>query len=383
MGKSIPVENMRELISLSRKYGSDPDYVLFGGGNTSWKSEEMMVVKASGTDLGTIDENGFVLLDMNKLRKIRTTKYPEDREERENRALKDLMDSRLTGEKGRPSVESLLHAIIPDKYVVHTHPAILNGLNCSAAGKEAAVKLFTDKCIWIPLVDPGYILANTVDDELSIWMDVHDGKLPDYIFLQNHGLFLWGSNSEEIAGKFETLFKILKNQCSNSGATEIDTKESVSDVFLQNIGKLAGPGGYALFTTGNEIRSLLKSRESSSNLTKSLTPDHIVYMGHTPLVCDNLPEEQLMTEIEKDYEGFTEKWGKEPKSILILGKGFVSVGNSKKSAEIARLLMMDAIRVIRISHTFQGPQFMTEEKVRFINTWEVEKYRAKLSDNNR
>ena len=380
MVKSIPVENMRELISLSRKYGSDPDYVLFGGGNTSWKSEEMMVVKASGTDLGTIDENGFVLLDMNKLRKIRTTKYPEDREERENRALKDLMDSRLTGEKGRPSVESLLHAIIPDKYVVHTHPAILNGLNCSAAGKEAAVKLFTGKCIWIPLVDPGYILAKRVDDERSIWIEEHDVKLPDYVFLQNHGLFLWGSNSEEIAGKFETLFKTLKDECTDSDATEIDTKGSVSDVFLQDIGKLTGSNGYALFTTGKEIRSLLESRESSYNLTKSLTPDHIVYMGHTPLVYDNFPEDQLLAFIEKDYKDFTKKWGKEPKSILILEKGFISVGNSKKSAETARLLMLDAIRVIRISHSFGGPQFMPEEKVNFINTWEVEKYRAKLSE---
>lgn len=380
MGKSMPQENMKELIDISRKYGSDPDYVLYGGGNTSWKSEGIMAVKASGTDLAAIDENGFILLDMAKLGKIRTTRYPENREERENQALEDLMNSRLPGEKSRPSVESLLHAIIPEKYVVHTHPAILNGLNCSAAGKEAAVKLFTGKCIWIPLVDPGYILAKRVDDELLIWMEDHEGKLPDYIFLQNHGLFLWGSNSEEIAGKFETLFKTLKDECTDSDATEVDTKGSVSDVFLQDIGKLAGSNGYALFTTGKEIRSLLESRESSYNLTKSLTPDHIVYMGHTPLVYDNLPEGQLMASVEKDYEDYTKKWGKEPKSILILEKGFVSVGNSKKSAEIARLLMLDAIRVIRVSASFGGPKFMSEEKVNFINTWEVEKYRAKLSE---
>ena len=113
MRKSIPVENMKELIDISRKYGSDPDYVLFGGGNTSWKSEELMVVKASGTDLATIDETGFVMLDMEKLNKIKTTQYPEDREKREEQALEDLMNSRLAGENGRPSVESLLHAIIP------------------------------------------------------------------------------------------------------------------------------------------------------------------------------------------------------------------------------------------------------------------------------
>ena len=56
------------------------------------------------------------------------------------------------------------------------------------------------------------------------------------------------------------------------------------------------------------------------------------------------------------------------------------MGNSRKGADTARLLMLDAIRVIRIAENFGGPKFMSEEKVNFINTWEVEKYRAKLSD---
>ncbi|MCK5152994.1 MAG: class II aldolase [Spirochaetales bacterium] len=381
MDSNIPAENMNELISLSHTYGADPDYVLAGGGNTSWKSENLMVVKASGTELGTITEDGFVTLSMDKLRTIRVTKYPDNREEREERALEDLMDSRLSGQKGRPSVESLLHAIIPDKYVVHTHPALVNGLTCSKNGQRMAEKLFPDNCIWIPLVDPGYILAKTIDDEMSVWMDNHNGKLPDYIFLANHGVFLWGNDSEEINKKYKDLFNTLKNVCSHTDAVKIDIKESFSDSFLQKIGKLAGSQGEALFTTGSEIRSVLESRETIFNLQQSLSPDHIVYMGHTPLVCDDLFEDQLITSIEKDYKSFNEKWGKEPKSVLILGKGFISLGNSKKGSETARLLMLDAIRVIRISNSFGGSEFMSEEKVNFINTWEVEKYRAKLSDN--
>ena len=145
MDNSIPVNNMNTLIDLSRKYGADPDYVLAGGGNTSWKSNDLMVVKASGTELGTITKEGFVTLSMDKLRTIRETTYPDNREEREERALEDLMNSRLPDQKGRPSVESLLHAIIPDKYVVHTHPAIVNGLTCSQEGKEKAEKLVLQK----------------------------------------------------------------------------------------------------------------------------------------------------------------------------------------------------------------------------------------------
>lgn len=303
MGKGVPVENMKELISLSRKYGADPDYVLAGGGNTSWKSDDLIVVKASG-----------------------------------------------------------------------------NGLTCSKRGEERALELFPDKCIWIPLVDPGYVLAKKVDDELSVWTEAHDGKLPDYIFLANHGVFLWGKDSQEIEDKSDYLFSVLNKASANTGAVKFDTKESVSADFLQKIGKLAGPKGDALFTTGDEIRSVLGSREDLHNLQQSLSPDHIVYMGHTPLVYDNLTEEEILRSIEKDYGDFSRKWGKEPKSILIQGKGFISMGNGSKGAETARLLMLDAIRVIRIADSFGGPEFMSEEKVNFINTWEVEKYRAKLSD---
>ncbi len=374
-------EKLNGLINMSRKYGCDPDYVLAGGGNTSWKSEDVMVVKASGTELGNIDKTGFVTLSMKKLEAIRTKQYPEGREEREECALADLMDSRLPGETGRPSVESLLHALIPAEYVVHTHPAIVNGLTCSVEGKKAAEKLFGGCIIWIPFVDPGYILAKTIDDELTKWTADHNGALPDYIFLANHGVFLWGADSEEIDRKSESLIKTLKAECSDSEATPVDARESVSDKLLQKIGQFAGTNGHAQFTTGGEIRTVLESREAYSNLQHSLSPDHIVYMGHTPLVYDDLPEDQLIPAIEKGYGVFTEKWGKEPKSILILGKGFISMGNSRKSSDTARMLMLDAIRVIRISYAFQGPQFMTEEKVNFINTWEVEKYRAKLSDN--
>ena len=294
MEGNIPEENMKELISLSRKYGADPDYVLAGGGNTSWKSDDLMVVKASGTELGNITEDGFVTLSMDKLRTIRAKKYPDNREEREERALEDLMDSRLSGQNGRPSVESLLHAIIPEKYIVHTHPAIVNGLTCSKDGKEMAIKLFPDRCIWIPLVDPGYILAKTVDDEMSIWMNGHDGSLLDYIFLANHGVFLWGSDPQEIERKSEDLFNTIKQACTDTDDVGIDTQKSVSDSLLQKIGKLAGSKGTALFTTGREIRSVLASRETAFNLRHSLSPDHIVYMGHTPLIYDNLPEGNIL-----------------------------------------------------------------------------------------
>ncbi len=381
MGKSVPVENMKELIEISRKYGSDQDYVLAGGGNSSWKSDDLMVVKASGTELGSIDADGFVILDMDKLRTIRTTKYPDNREEREEQALSDLMSARLPGQTGRPSVESLLHALIPAKYVMHTHPAIVNGLTCSKGGSEKAYELFPDSCLWIPLVDPGYILAKTVDEGLTKWTAEHKGELPDYIFLANHGVFVWGETTLEIEEKYKGLFDVLKNEAEDFLPVETDSSISFSEELLEKTGALAGEKGEAVFTTGKEIRERLSTQEGLAPLLRSLSPDHIVYMGHLPLVVDKSDDNEIFDAIERDYALFTEKWGKEPKSVLVSGKGFISLGSSKKGAATARQLMLDALRVIRISDYFGGPEFMPAEKVQFINNWEVEKYRARLSEN--
>ena len=380
MGDKLSDKSMRELIAVSRKYGSDPDFVLAGGGNTSWKEDGVMAVKASGTELGSITEKGFVQLDFEKLQDIRTKEYPEDRGKREEMALGDLMASRLPGEEGRPSVESLLHAIVPDRIVVHTHPALVNGLTCSVNGKEESKKLFPGRSLWIPLVDPGYVLAKTVDDELEKWVTSHNGVLPDYIFLANHGVFLWGETAEEVDRKSEILFSVLKSRVDNPSPVSTDEETEVDGRLLEKTGALAGKEGKAIFTTGPEIRELLRSKENAIPLLSSLSPDHIVYMGHTPLVYENIRQDKLFPQIEKDYREFNLRWGKAPKSILLIGKGFLSVGSSKKSAELARLLMLDAIRVIRIAGSFGGPKFMPEEKVNFINTWEVEKYRAGLSE---
>jgi len=98
------------LIEMSRKYGSDPDYVLAGGGNTSFKEEGIMAVKASGFELSVIDEDGFVMMDVEKLRALTQTAYPENDKAREDCALKAMMNARIAGQaEKRPSVECILH----------------------------------------------------------------------------------------------------------------------------------------------------------------------------------------------------------------------------------------------------------------------------------
>ena len=119
--------SLPELVKISRRYGSDERFLLAGGGNTSFKDNEYLFIKASGFALSTIEENGFVKMLRKSLDSIWTKEYPEDPNSREATALADLMNSKAPGEEQkRPSVETLLHNAIPHAYVVHTHPALVN-----------------------------------------------------------------------------------------------------------------------------------------------------------------------------------------------------------------------------------------------------------------
>ena len=144
-----------ELVGFSNFYGSDPSLVLAGGGNTSAKADGRMWVKGSGTALATITAQGFVEIDLSKLGEIFEKSYPDSDSEREALVLQDLMASRVPGETKRPSVETTLHALFPQTYVLHLHPAKVNGITCSKGGESAARRVIARDFIWIEQCRPG------------------------------------------------------------------------------------------------------------------------------------------------------------------------------------------------------------------------------------
>ena len=146
------------LAAMSNKYGADPAYVLAGGGNTSFKSADRLWIKDSGTSLATIRPEDFVVMDRRDLANMWTASYPAEEAAREAAVLQDMMDARVKGETRRPSVETLLHDLFPQQFVLHVHPALVNGLTCSREGKQAMERLLPD-AVWVDACKPGYILA--------------------------------------------------------------------------------------------------------------------------------------------------------------------------------------------------------------------------------
>jgi rhamnose utilization protein RhaD (predicted bifunctional aldolase and dehydrogenase) len=188
------------LAAMSNEYGRQARYVLAGGGNTSFKTETELFVKASGTRLATVRPGDFVGLSRAKLDAIMEKAYERaDEAKREAEVLSDMMAARLAGsERQRPSVETLLHNIFPERYVLHLHPALVNGLACGARGEEEARRLIQAPYVWIPAYRPGYELALLCRDRLAA-CERESGARPRIILLQNHGIFVSGDTAAEIA----------------------------------------------------------------------------------------------------------------------------------------------------------------------------------------
>ncbi len=156
-----------QLIEISRFYGNNKDYVIAGGGNTSYKDDQTIWIKASGQPLAVLNETGLVALSREKLHTISGKKYSDDPVLREEEVKNDLFNSIIdSGQNKRPSVETSLHELIKYKFVVHLHPTLINGILCSRNAKNLIIKLFGEKALFVPYTDPGYTLFKMLESEI-------------------------------------------------------------------------------------------------------------------------------------------------------------------------------------------------------------------------
>ena len=370
--------DLDKLVALSRRYGGDPEWVLAGGGNTSFKDASTLYVKASGTALGTIDESGFCSIDRSKLDAMWRASYPAATDAREAAALADLMASRRPGEAKRPSVETLMHGLFPQAYVVHTHPSAINGITCGREGKAAFERLFGTEGVWVPFVDPGYILATTVRVALEEFR-ARRGRAAQIMFMQNHGLLIAGESPAEVESLSTRVMERVLGEAKRRpdlAARPADARAlSEACSILSTLAGAALGGEAALsFRCDGEILARAQSREAFFPLSSSFSPDHIVYAGHEFLLV-----EKGNPGIEAAWKDFSARNGVAPRIVVVRGLGAFACAKSPAAAETALLLFTDACKVAAYAESFGGALHMTREKIDFIRNWEVEKYRSSVS----
>jgi rhamnose utilization protein RhaD (predicted bifunctional aldolase and dehydrogenase) len=375
--------SLETLTEISRFYGKNPEFVLAGGGNTSWKDEETLYVKSSGMSLADVSPDSFVKMNRRVLARIWEKQYPPSGDERESAVLADMMAARESGEeKKRPSVEALLHDLLPFAFVVHLHPALVNGLTCSRQGETAMWEIFGNDAIWIPSTNPGYILSKTVKTAMDAYSAVN-GKAPAIIFLQNHGVFAGGNNVKGVNAQYsEIMHRIdarIKRRPDFAGENHhaANAGDRIREI-MQTLTELAGSavflqGSFQGSFQGGEIARLVKDRTSFAPVSSAFTPDHIVYAGSDPLFVET---KETLRDAWKDH---VQKTGLKPKIVAVQGMGIFGAAQTEKAACLALELFRDAIKVSVYTESFGGPLFMTREQIDFINNWEVERFRSQVS----
>lgn len=364
---------------ISNKYGVDSKFVLAGGGNTSYKDENYLYIKGSGTSLATITRDEFVKMSRESLDAIWTRVYSENKNEREAQVLSDMMSAKCAGQESkRPSVETLLHNLFSQTYVLHIHPAIVNGLTCSQDGEKAMKKLFTN-AIWVSETEPGYVLAEKCRSLINKYENDTKEKA-NLLFLQNHGVFFAANSEAEMDELVAFVMKKLEKKSKKApNFTELKANEQKVDTICAAIKKVL-ENVSVCFTYNKEIARLSKNRESFEILMRPMTPDHIVYCKAEPAFAEAINCEHCAKRV---IDAFVSKNGYTPKVLFVKDVGMFTIGVNEKDSKTAADVWLDAVKISVYAQNFGGVRHMAPEMVDFIANWEVENYRSKVALENK
>jgi rhamnose utilization protein RhaD (predicted bifunctional aldolase and dehydrogenase)/NAD(P)-dependent dehydrogenase (short-subunit alcohol dehydrogenase family) len=390
-GRSTAEGPLRDLVALARRFGEDPEFARGGGGNISVKGDGILYIKPSGTSLAALTAESVIALDIEPLMELldgspaRSTVGGTD----------EIMQVALTARIGvpddrRPSVELLFHALLPEKFVLHTHPTTVNAITCATHGAEIAEKLFGSSVLWIPYTDPGLPLARVIRDARRRHEERLRTSAPRIMFLQNHGLIVTGDTTAEIEETSTRLVAAVRAHLESLPAISWGSVERLETGAAGAALRAVGPALRAILATGDRLRivtfddSPLAASIAGSALglelvlAGPLTPDQIVYAGSFPLVVEAPNGATPDHLVEQLTEAIAKRAATDlgaPIVVIVRGLGLFAAGDSYAQADTARQVFLDAASVSVDAHRLGGVRPLAETERGFIERWEAEAYR--------
>ncbi len=413
------------LVEMSHAYGADPELVLAGGGNTSVKFDDHLLVKGSGTALADIRPEDFVDLDRAALQVLLERDLGTSRDEREAAFKQAVLAARLHPERmQRPSVEAVLHHLMPGRFVVHLHATVVNQFSCGQEGRRLVEDNLGEDVIWVDLVDPGFALAQALQGELGAFTRRTGRPRPRAVIMQNHGLVVSGDSPPETSGHIDWLLASLRSikdkAISEHGAlppagpehagpdhagpehagrlpvsagapASPGDERALGETEVRALVNAIGPALRGLLSrTGEPLKVVTFDRSApvldlvvgdgggAIAMGGPLTPDQIVYCRSFPLWVPaprGEPVAELQARLAAAVRQYTATYQVPPTVVLVQGLGLFAGAGSWADANIARLVYIDAIKVMAGARLMGGVQYLPDDFRTFIEQWEVESYR--------
>jgi NAD(P)-dependent dehydrogenase (short-subunit alcohol dehydrogenase family)/rhamnose utilization protein RhaD (predicted bifunctional aldolase and dehydrogenase) len=373
---------INDLIEISKFYGRNKECVIAGGGNTSFKDDQTIWIKASGQPLAELTEEGLVVLNREKLHVISSNNYPDDTSLREEHVKTDMLASIIDqGRNLRPSVETSLHEIIRYRFVVHLHPTLINGLLCSRNARSLTQKIFGESVLFVPYTDPGYTLFKKLESEIISYREklMHD---PQIIFLENHGSFVGADTTEEIRKIYDDIFqKIGEHLDPLPEITPLPYNPLLNRVLPGLRMLLSGDKpGVIGFRHNSLIAKFYQNQQEFHKISLPLTPDIIVYCKTRYLYIEQTSTaDKILDSFRYQLPHFISEYGYTPKVLIIKDLGVFAIAESYASAEACLDVYEDLIKISYYASNLGGIKFLSPDQTAFIDQWEVENYRRKVS----
>src|SRR5580693_1686291 len=411
MAAQVPPE-VSELLQRSNRLGSDPANTNYAGGNTSAKGEvtdpvtgedtELLWVKGSGGDLGTLRPEGLAVLRLDRLRSLVDVYPGVDREDE----MVAAFDFCLHGKGGAaPSIDTAMHGLVDAEHVDHLHPDSGIAFATAADGEDLTRACFGDRVRWVPWRRPGFQLG------LDIAAVAAEHPEAIGVILGGHGITAWGATSEECEANSLAIIAAAQGYLDEHGGAEpfgpvIPGYEPLPEAerraraaalapVLRGLASTDRPQ-VAHFTDSPAVLDFT-AREKHPALAALGTscPDHFLRTKVRPMVAD-LPPSAPLDEViarlvelhvayRKDYRAYYDRHadagtppirGCDPAIVLIPGVGMFSFGADKQTARVAGELYVNAINVMRGAEAVSSYSPIPESEKFRIEYWALEE--AKL-----
>lgn len=367
----------------SRLLGQSDGLVLHGGGNTSVKIGDTLYVKGSGWNLATIEKAGFSPVDLARLQKLATRERLSDTEmvKEQRAALRDP-------DAPNPSIEAILHAIIPFDYVDHTHADAVVTLSNTPDGKAILEELYGDRVLIVDYMMPGFILSRHIYEQTRHL----DWNRIEGIVLMHHGLFTFDNDAKR---SYDRMIDLVNEAETYIAQETLHYPQCISGEFRPDM----------LTKLTDEVSRLRKTNVTlklidsiaactlSKNLmveqivrNGGLTPEHVIRIKPFPAVIDKDITAGI-DEFVKAYRDYFNTYASPgqimldpaPRYAIIKGVGAVAFGKDEREAEIIADIVEHTIRAILTAEQLGGWKSLTFQELFAMEYWELEQAKLQKS----
>ena len=382
-----PQNEIEQLVHQSRLVGAEEDLVLWGGGNNSVKSRatdllgreiDVMYIKSSGSDMKSIVPKQFPGVRLDYIAPLRARNEDMTDQEMVDYLAKCLIDPA----SARPSIETLLHAFLPARAVLHTHADAILALT-NTRGRESTVRqCFVDDVILVPYRRPGFRLSRDVADAFDAQPNAAG------LVLMNHGLITWGDTIEEAYARHIELVSKAERFTSTAITAPLATSPAATDV--ESLApQIRGALGHRIleFDDSPDVLAFL-ARPDAERITRigAATPDHLLYTKRFPLFVRQGEDvaaalQQYVAQYEAWYGAHPSEFAMlepNPRIVLMPGVGMWTAGKDARAARIVRDIYRHTMRIITAAESAGGYETLNDHDAFHAEYWPLELYKLTL-----